>query len=292
MKPMASRIYHKSWEHWLYLMPSLAILGFYLVYPSIHTIIISLFDRYSKIFVGGQNYLHILSSADLISVLKNNLLWLVFFTVITVSLGFLIAFLADRIRFESIVKSVIFMPMAISFVSAGVIWKFVYAFRPAEVSQIGILNALAVELHIEPVAVLVTQNINNFALIFVGIWVWTGFCMVVLSAALKGIPQDILESARLDGATEFQILRHVIMPLMLPTILVVATTMVINVLKIFDIIYIMTNGDFGTEVIATRIFKEMFLYRNFGRASSFAVILLIAIIPIMIFNLYRFRRVK
>ncbi len=292
MKVMASRVYHKSWEPWLYLMPALAILGFYLVYPSIHTIIISLFDRYSKSFVGGQNYQFIFSSANLISVLKNNLLWLVFFTVITVSLGFLIAFLADRIRFESIVKSVIFMPMAISFVSAGVIWKFVYAFRPIEVSQIGILNALAVSLHIKPVALLVTQNINNFALIFVGIWVWTGFCMVVLSAALKGIPQDILESARLDGATEFQILRHVIIPLMLPTILVVATTMVINVLKIFDIIYIMTNGDFGTEVIATRMFKEMFLYRNFGRASSFAVILLIAIIPIMIFNLYRFRRAR
>lgn len=287
---MASKVYHKSWEPWLYLTPALAILGFYLVYPSIHTIVISLFDRYSKSFVGGQNYQYIFSSANLISVLKNNLLWLVFFTVITVSLGFLIAFLADRVRFESIAKSVIFMPMAISFVSASVIWKFVYAFRPSEVPQIGLLNALAVALHIEPVALLVTQNINNFSLIFVGIWVWTGFCMVVLSASLKGIPQDILESARLDGASEFQILRRVILPLMLPTIIVVATTMVINVLKIFDIIYIMTNGDFGTEVIATRMFKEMFLYRNFGRASSFAVILLIAIIPIMIFNLYRYRR--
>jgi alpha-glucoside transport system permease protein len=289
---MPNKTCPKALEPWLYLAPALLILGFYLVYPTIHTIIISFMGRYSNDFVGLRNYQYIFSYANLIAVLKNNLLWLVFFTVITVFFGFFFAFLSDRVRYESLAKSVIFMPMAISFVSAGVIWKFVYAYRPAQMPQIGLLNAIAVNCNIEPVAFLVTKNINNFSVIFVGIWIWTGFCMVVLSAALKNVPTELLESARLDGANEWQVLRHIILPFILPTVIVVATMMVINVLKIFDIIYVMTNGDYGTEVIATRMFKEMFLYRNFGRASAFAVILLIAIIPVMIFNLNRFRKEK
>lgn len=292
MRPMAGRRLHKPWEPWLYLAPALLFMLFYLLYPAVHTIVLSFMDKYSKEFVGLENYFNLFSGEDSLMILKNNLIWLIIFTLFTVVLGFIIASLVDRVRYEKIVKSIIFMPMAISFVGAGVIWKFIYAFKPAQVSQIGLLNALLVSFNIKPIAFLVTPSINNLALISVGIWVWTGFCMVVLSSALKGIPSELIEAARIDGANEWQALWYVILPLLRPVIIVVTTTMVINVLKIFDIVYVMTNGDYGTEVIATGMYKEMFLFRNFGRASALAVILLVAIIPIMIFNLKRFQQAR
>lgn len=221
---------------------------------------------------------------------RNNLLWLIVFTVFTVSLGLIFAVLFDRIRYESVVKSVIFLPMAISFVGAGIIWKFVYTYRPVDTPQIGFLNAVLSNFpNFEPIGWLVNKLTNNFALIFVGIWIWAGFCMVILSAAYKGIPKELLEAARVDGANELQVFWRIIIPMMKPTIAVVATTMVINVLKVFDIVYVMTNGQFDTEVIANRMYKEMFQFHNFGRASAIAVILLLVIIPVMIINIRRFR---
>jgi alpha-glucoside transport system permease protein len=182
------------------------------------------------------------------------------------------------------------MPMAISFVGAGVIWKFVYAYRPATISQTGILNAIISVFNLKPIPWLIIRPwINNLGLIVVGIWIWTGFCMVVLSANYKGIPREILEAARVDGASEYRIFWKIILPLMKPTIAVVSTTMIINVLKVFDIVYVMTNGNFNTEVIANRMYKEMFLFRNFGRASAIAVILLALIIPMIVINIQRFR---
>lgn len=279
----------KIWP-WLYIAPALLILVFFLVYPIINTFYLSFLDKNSKSFIGLSNYIFAFTQKPMLVAFRNNLLWLVVFVAVTVSLGLILAILFDRVRYESVVKSIIFLPMAISFVGAGVIWKFVYAYRPAGSPQVGLLNAVLSKFpSFEPVGWLVNKTTNNFALIFVGIWIWVGFCMVILSAAYKGIPKELLEAARIDGANELQVFLRIIIPVIKPTIAVVATTMVINVLKVFDIVYVMTNGEFGTEVVANRMYKEMFQFHNFGRASAIAVILLLVIIPVMIINIRRFR---
>jgi len=275
---------------WLYITPAAFLLFFFLVYPSINTVYISFFNYNSEKFVGIKNYLYCFSNEIMLNSFRNNTLWVVLFVPLTVSLGLIIAVLVDRVKYESIVKSIIFMPMAISFVGAGVIWKFVYSYRPASAAQTGILNVLRSFFQLEPLPWLIIRPwLNNFCLIIVGVWIWTGFCMVILSASYKGIPRELLEAARVDGATEFKIFWKIILPLMKPTIAVVATTMTINVLKVFDIVYVMTNGNFNTEVIANRMYKEMFIFRNYGRASAIAVILLVLIIPMIIINIQRFR---
>jgi len=275
---------------WLFISPALLILGFFLVYPTINTLYLSFMDKRSQNLVGLRNYVWAFTSHAMLTAFRNNLLWLVLFTAITVSLGLILAVLLDKVRYEAVAKSILFLPMAISFVSAGVIWRFVYAYRPANAPQIGLLNALWTSLfNARPVGWLVNRATNNFALIAAGVWIWTGFCMVILSAAYKGIPRELLEAARVDGANEWQVFWHIIIPMMKSTIAVVTTTMVINVLKVFDIVYVMTNGDFGTEVIANRMYKEMFHFRDFGKASAIAVILLVAIIPVMLVNIRRFQ---
>jgi len=237
------------------------------------------------------NYIYVFTNRVMLTAFRNNVLWVAVFTTVTVFLGLILAVLFDRVKYEVIVKSIIFMPMAISFVSASVIWKFVYAFKPGGTPQIGILNALLDTFHLPPVAWLIEKPwINNLCLVAVGVWVWTGFCMVVLSASYKSIPKQFLEAARIDGAGEWGVFWKVILPLLVPTVIVLATTMVVFVLKIFDIVYVMTNGNFGTEVIANRMYKEMFLFRNFGRSSAIAVVLLLLVLPVMLLNLRRFRR--
>ncbi len=282
--------WRKSWVSWLYLAPALLIVTAYLVYPTLATFYYSLFDARSIHFVGLENYRWVFTSHAMHIAFRNNLLWIVVFTAFTVGLGLILAVMADRVRYEPIVKSAIFLPMAISFVGAGVIWLFMYAYRPANVPQIGVLNAIWVNLfHRQPIGWLTNRAINNFALIVVGIWIWTGFNMVILSAAYKNIPKELLEAARVDGANEWVVFWKIVLPLMKPTLAVVITTMIINVLKVFDIVYVMTNGNYGTEVMANRMYKEMFHYYNFGRASAIAVILLLAIIPVMLVNNRRFR---
>lgn len=272
--------------------PAVVLLVVFLVYPIITTIILSLKDAASRGYVGLANYKYVFTDRNMLLVLRNNLLWLVLFTLVTLTFGLLIALLADRVKYEAVAKSIVFLPMAISFVAAGIIWKFMYDFQPAGAPQIGTVNAIfsAVIPGYQPQAWLFNTATNNIALIVVGIWMWTGFAMVILSAGIKGIPTDVLEAARIDGANEFQIFRFVTMPLLAPTITVVATTLIIDVLKIFDIVYVMTNGNLNTEVIANRMYKEMFNYHNYGRASAIAVILLVAIIPVMIMNIKRFRQ--
>ena len=281
----------RGWLPWIFVAPALLILGFFLLYPSLNTFYLSLFDKTSEDFVGFHNYVFALTSDVMLTAFRNNLLWLVVFTGVTVSLGVIFAVMFDRIRWEPWAKAAIFLPMAISFVGAGVIWKFVYAFRPAGAAQIGLLNGfLTLIPGFQPQGWLIEKSVNNFALIAVGIWIWTGFCTITLSAAYKSIPREILEAARVDGANEVQVFFRVILPMMMSTILVVATTMVVNVLKVFDVVYVMTNGNFDTEVMANRMYKEMFHFRHFGRASAIAVILLLAIIPVMLFNIRNFRQ--
>lgn len=276
---------------WVWLAPALAFLGVFLVYPALTTLQLSLLGPRSTEFVGLRNYAFIFTDREMLLAFRNNLLWLGTFTSLTVGLGLAMAVLTDRVRYEPLAKSVMFLPMAISFVAAGVIWKFVYEFRPAGAAQIGLLNGILVRAcsGFEPVAWLVNHLTNNFALIAVGVWVWVGFSLVILSAALKAIPAELLEAARVDGSTEWQLFWSIILPMLGPTITVVATTMVIFALKAFDIVYVMTNGNFETEVIANRMYKEMFNFRDFGRASAIAAVLFAATVPVMVANVRRFR---
>ncbi len=268
----------------LYVGPAVLFLLVYQVYPALQTIYLSFLDRRSESFVGLANYKYVFTSQTMLRAFKNNLLWLVVFTAGTVGLGLLFAILVDRVRYERLAKSIIFMPMAVSLVGAGVVWKFIYAYRPAGAEQIGLLNQIVTVLGLEPKGWLLENPINNLALIVVGLWIWTGYCMVILSAAYKGIPKELMEAGQVDGANDWQVFRHIIVPEMRPALTMVTTTMLVNVLKIFDIIYVMTNGNFGTEVIANRMFKEMFQFANTGRASAIAVVLFMMIIPIMYAN--------
>jgi len=263
--------------------PALLILLFFLIYPSIHTFYLSFLGRRSHEFVGLENYIYAFTSDSMVIAFRNNALWVVFFTALTVSMGLILAVLLDRVRYERIAKSLIFLPMAISMVGASVIWKFIYAYRPPGVPQIGLLNAIVDFFCGQPVGWLIEKPWNNFFIIIVGVWIWTGFCMVVFSASYKNISKELMESARIDGASEWQVFWRIVLPLMRPTIAMVATTMIVFVLKIFDLVYVMTNGNLDTEVIANRMYK-MFQYPDFGKASTLAVILVILVIPMMLVN--------
>jgi alpha-glucoside transport system permease protein len=272
---------------WIWIGPAVAFVAVFLLYPVISTVISSFQNPDSTAFVGLDNFRLIFTNRNMLIVMRNNALWLVLGTLMTVVLGLTVAVLVDRVRIESIAKAAIFIPMAISFVGAGVIWKFVYDYA-ASGQQIGLLNAFVTTFGGEPQAWLVNSG-NNLALIVVYVWMWTGFCMVILSAALKGVPSDILEAARVDGASELAIFFRIIVPVISPTIAVVATTMIINLLKIFDIVYVMTGGNFGTNVIAVEYYNQLFNFLDNGVSSALAVVLMIAIVPIMIFNIRRFR---
>ncbi len=274
---------------WLWVGPALLLLFLYLIYPTLNTLYLSFFNYDSTQFVGLQNYVLVLTSQQTLGAIRNNVFWLVFLTGFTVTVGLLIAVLFDRVRYEAVAKAIVFIPMAISFVAAGVIWKLMYDYRPPGQPQTGTLNAVVVAFGQPPVPWLIDPVTNNPALVWVGIWMWTGFAMVILSAGLKGIPTEIIEAARVDGATEFQVLRSIIVPMLGSTIAVVATTMIIFALKAFDVVYVMTSGNFGTDVMANLMYKYMFAFRDFGVASAIAVVLLLAIVPVMLYNIRRFQ---
>ncbi len=273
---------------WLWLAPALGFLYTFLVYPALGTVRRSLHDQSGEGFIGIENYRWFFSSPETLISLRNNVLWLVFFTALTVGFGLLIAVLVDRVRYESFAKTTIFVPMAISFVAASVVWRFMYVWNIPGTPQTGTLNALWVALGGEPVNFLATRSINNFALIVVASWVWVGFCMVILSAGIKSIDTELMEAARVDGANEWQVFRRIILPLLAPTLAVVTTTMIIFALKTFDIVYAMTAGNFETQVIALEMWNQ-FAFNQYGRASAVAVVLLLAIIPVMAYNIKQFR---
>ena len=277
---------------WLWLAPALVFLAVFLIYPMIGTIVHSLQDNAGKVFVGLNNYAWFLGSPDALSALKNNVLWLIFLTLFVVGFGLLVAVLVDRVRYESVAKSVIFIPLAVSMVAASVIWLYMYEYKPPGAVQTGTLNAAAGLFGAGPVPWLQVQafSVNTFMLIIVMAWMWTGFGMVIISAALKGINPELMEAARMDGATEWQVFRRIIFPLLVPTLVVVSTTMIITALKAFDIVFTMTNGNLNTNVIANQMYSEMFKFGQYGHASAIAVVLLLAIIPIMFFNIGRFRQ--
>jgi len=285
---------------WLYVAPALLIMAGIIVYPAFNTFLLSFKNADSTqsaatVCVAGEpcwgvleNFRYALTSPAMLNAFRNNLLWMILMVGGTVGMGLLIAVLADKVKYEALAKAIIFMPMAISFVGAGIIWKFVYAYGTGQI-QVGILNGIVTSLGGKPVSWLSEPSINNFALIIVGVWMWTGFCMTILSASLKSVPTEILEAARVDGATEWRVFWKIMVPIIMPTIAVVITTMVINVLKIFDIVYVMTGGNYGTEVIANRMYGEMYVSHQSGRSAAIAVVLILLTIPFMIWNVRRFR---
>ncbi len=274
---------------WIWISPAFAFLIVFLIYPTINTFLLSFQDRLSRAWVGLANYEYFFTDSGTLESLFNSVLWVVFMTGGVVALGLIIAILVDRVRYESLAKTAIFVPLSISFVAAAIIWSFMYQFQAPGTTQTGTLNSLIEIVGLGPVAWTQTEPLNNLALIFIGVWMWTGFAMVILSAGLKGISTELLEAARVDGANEWQVFRRIILPLLMPTIFVVGTTIVITALKSFDIVYTVTNGNFGTDVIARKMYEEMFINSHFGRASAVAIVLLLTIIPFMALNIRRFR---
>jgi alpha-glucoside transport system permease protein len=224
-----------------------------------------------------------------VDAIRNSVIWLVLFTAMSVLFGLAFAVLFDRVRYEAVAKSIIFIPLAISFTAAAVIWRFMYDYRPPGVMQTGTLNAVLGVFRVDPVAWLVNSPLNTLALVVVGVWMWAGFNMVILSAGLKGMNPELLEAARVDGASEWRVFWHVTLPFLAPTLAVVTTLMVVVALKTFDIVYVMTNGSFDTNVIANDMYQELFSFGQPGRASAIAIVLLLAVLPVMVVNIRRFR---
>ena len=277
---------------YVFVGPAMAILSWYLLIPTFRTLWISFqvqaADRTTTF--GLDNYIYAFTDPAMLESFRNNAIWLIVGTAFIVSFGLLVAILADRSRFEVIAKSLIFLPMAISFVGAGVIFRFIYdASRAPGQSQIGLLNAVVEGLGGERIGWLLLEPWNNFMLIGVLVFLQTGFAMVLLSAALKSVPNELLEAGRIDGATESQIFFRIIIPYIRGTIITVTTTIVILTLKIFDLIFVMTQGRNGTEVIADLMYKQMFTFQNQPRGAALAILLVILTIPVMYYNLKRFR---
>jgi alpha-glucoside transport system permease protein len=263
------------------------LLAVYLVYPGIGTVVRSFVDGHNNFTLA--NY-QIMTTPDFVEVLRNNIIWLIAATGGSVGIGLVIAGMFDRIRRESLAKTFIFIPLAISLIGASVIWSFVYEWNPPVQPQIGLVNAVIVGLGGQPISFFSTFPINIPSEILIMIWLQTGFAMVVLSAAIKGVSTEILEAARLDGATERQIFFRVIVPSIRGSIVTVITTIAIVTLKIFDIIYVTTGGRFHDDVVADRMFHEMFVYLNDGHAAALASLLFLAVLPVMYLNLRNFRR--
>lgn len=272
---------------YVWVFPAVGFATVFMVLPTINTIFIS-FQNAKGQPVGLDNYVFFFTNPDTLGSLKNNMLWLVFFTGFVVGLGLLISVIFDRVRYETVAKTAVFLPLPISAVAASIIWKFMYEFQPPGHAQTGTLNAVLGTFGFQPVAWLVNSFTNNWALIFIGIWTSTGFAMVIISAALKGISTELLEAARVDGANEFQVLRGIIIPLLMPTLTVITTTMIITALKVFDIVFVLTNGAYGTDVIARQLFARV-ANSDYGRAAAVGVVLLLAVTPVLLFNVKRFR---
>ncbi len=272
---------------WVFVGPALALLSIFLVYPAAGTILRSFQDDKGQLTLAN---FAVMVEPEFTQILRNNAIWLIVGTGASVVLGLIFAWLFDRVRRESLAKTIVFLPLAISLVGASVIWGFVYAFQPAGQPQIGLLNAVLVGLGGKPMSWLTTSPINIFCEIAILVWLQTGFAMVVFSASIKGVPGEVLEAARLDGASERQLFLRVIIPMIRGSIVTVSTTIAIVTLKIFDIVYVTTGGRFGDDVVANRMFHEIFQFFEDGRGAALATLLFIAVLPVMYINLRNFRR--
>lgn len=277
---------------YVFVGPAVVLLSVFLVYPVINTIILSFKDANGTDWVGLDNYGFVFSNESMLRALRNTLGWIIIVPLVALIIGLLFATLADRLRRgEAVAKSIIFLPMAISFVGASVTFRLIYSYRPQGFgTNIGVLNAIRLAFDQDPVAWLSLRPWNNLFLMVIMVWMQTGFVMVVLSSAIKAIPSEIIEAARIDGASELQVFRHVTIPSILPTIVVVTTYMVINALKVFDIVFVSGNAEAnGTEVVAERMIRWFFLSNHGGRGAAIAVVLFVAVVPVMVWNVRKFR---
>ena len=284
-------------QPFVFVGPAVAIIGWYLVVPVFRTLILSFKNALGMDWIGEglaifENYRFVFTDRIMLEAFRNNLLWMVIGTSFSVAFGLIIAVLADRSKFEKIYKAIIFMPMAISFVGAGVIWKFVYTYRGQGVGiqEIGLLNGIVLAFGGQSQPWLSLPPWNNFLLIIIMIWLQTGYAMVVFSSAIKGIPEELLEAARIDGANELQVFFKITIPYIKGTLMTVTTTIIIFSLKLFDIVRVMTGGNNNTNVIANEFYLQRFTYGNTGRASAIAIILLVAVIPVVVSNVRQFNK--
>lgn len=273
--------------------PAIAVILLYLVYPTLQTVVYSFANADSTAFVGWRNYTELVGSADFHQTLVNTLLWILVVPAASIVVGLGIAVLTDRMgpRGEKLAKTSIFLPMAVSAVGASTVWRLVYATNPPGEEQLGLQNGIVTALGLDPVNWLQLDGLhfNSFELMVMLLWAQVGFAMVLLSAAVKGVPGEIVEAARIDGANEFQVFVRVIVPYIRTTIITVFITVTMTVLKVFDIVYVMTNGDFNTNIVGVQFFNELFTNFHNGHAAAIVVMLMIAITPVMIYQGRQFR---
>ncbi|MDO8145731.1 MULTISPECIES: carbohydrate ABC transporter permease [unclassified Isoptericola] len=272
--------------------PALLLIAYGLLRPGLETLYNSFFNRTTTEFVGFDNYVTMLTGAQFQKVLVVTAAWVVLAPLVSTLIGLIYAVLVDRARFEKIAKTLIFIPMAISMVGASIIWGFVYEFRPDQpgIEQIGLLNQLLVWIGLPPQQFLIGEPWNTGFLIVVMIWIQTGFAMTVLAAAIKAIPDDIVEAARLDGLHGLGMFRYITVPSIRPALVVVLTTIAMTTLKAFDIVRTMTGGQFGTQIIANEFYTQAFRQNNQGLAAALAVVLFILVVPIVAYNVRQMRR--
>ncbi len=278
---------------WLFAGPAILAIGVFLIYPAITTLQYSFANEDSTAYVGFKNYSNLLTDTSFLQVLFNNLLWIIIVPAVTVAFGLGVAVLADRLnpRGEKAAKTLIFLPMAISAVGATTIWRSIYEYKPGGTPQTGLLNAIIGLFDRGPVFWYGTETLhfNSLLLMVIMIWTQVGYSMVLLSAAIKGVPEDTVEAGRIDGAGERRIFFSIVVPQIWPTVITVFITVLIGVMKVFDIVYVATNGAYNTDVIGRRFFDEMFTQGNNGYASAIVVILMIAIVPILVYQVRQFR---
>lgn len=272
--------------------PAVLLIAFGLLYPGIKTIRDSFYNRTSDVFVGLDNYVTAFTQDEFQIVLRNTAIWVILVPIAATFLGLLYAVVVDRSRFEKFAKTLIFMPMAISMVGASIIWKFMYEYKPASRPQIGLLNQTLVWLGLEPQKFLLDAPMNTFWLIVVMIWIQAGFAMTILAAAIRAIPDDVVEAARLDGVNGFELFRHITVPSIRPALVVVLTTIAIGTLKVFDIVRTMTGGRFETSVIANEFYTQALRQGDTGLGSALAVILFVLVVPIIIYNVRQLRKTE
>ena len=279
---------------WVFAGPALLAIAVYLIYPALVTLQYSFANEDATAYVGFKNYTDLLTDTSFLQVLVNNLLWIIIVPALTVALGLGVAVLADRLaaRSEKTTKTLIFLPMAISMVGAATIWRSIYEYQPSGAPQTGLLNAIMGLFGREPVYWYSVENLhlNSLLLMVILIWTQVGYSMVLLSSAIKAVPEDTIEAGRIDGAGERRIFFSIVVPQIWPTVVTVFITVLIGVMKVFDVVYVTTNGNYNTDVVGRRFYAEMFTNSNSGYAAAIVVLLMIAITPVLVYQVRQFRR--
>lgn len=287
----------KALQPYAFISPVLLLVGGFLVWPTLQTIYLSFTttdsDTGDTKWVGLKNYKKLFRSADFLNTLSNNLLWIIVVPITCVVLGLLIATVSNNVGpiREKIAKSIIFLPMAISFVAASTMWRLLYNYDAGH-TQIGLLNAIVTGLggHAVPWLTITNFKLNDLLLMVIMIWLNAGFSMVLLSAAIKAVPEETVEAAWIDGANGRQTFFRIVLPQIRATAVSVFITVLIGVMKIFDVVYVMTGGNFDTNVLGVAFIKNYFEFGDTGTATAIVVLLMLAIVPIMIYQVYSYRK--